>query len=170
MTNNSALVQIVTWNDFGEGTIVEPTQDYGYRDLGIVQNLRRQYLDPSFSYHTNDLAMAFRFYNLRKQYGNNPAISAELNRIFTNIVSQAVSTANLQLTGMESNRPVIYNLSYDGVQLRFLIGGYVASSVQVQMSTNLTTWQTVQTFAASTNLSVFSTATIQAVCRFFKVQ
>ena len=25
MTNNSALVQIVTWNDFGEGTIVEPT-------------------------------------------------------------------------------------------------------------------------------------------------
>ena len=29
MTNNSAIVQIVTWNDFGEGTIVEPTVDYG---------------------------------------------------------------------------------------------------------------------------------------------
>ena len=170
MTNHSAIVQVVTWNDFGEGTIVEPTQDYGYRDLGIVQNLRRQYLDPSFSYHTNDLAMAFRFYNLRKQYGNSPAISAELDRIFTNIVSGQVSTANLQLTGIESNHPVIYNLSYDGVQLQFLIGGYVASSVQVQMSTNLTTWQTVQTFAVSTNLSVFSTATTQVVCRFFKVQ
>jgi hypothetical protein len=170
MTNHSAIVQVVTWNDFGEGTIVEPTQDYGYRDLGIVQNLRRQYLDPSFSYHTNDLAMAFRFYNLRKQYGNSPAISAELNRIFTNIVSGQVSTANLQLTGIESNHPVIYNLSYDGVQLQFLIGGYVASSVQVQMSTNLTTWQTVQIFAASTNLSVFSTDIIQAVCRFFKIQ
>jgi hypothetical protein len=170
MTNNSAIVQLVTWNDFGEGTIVEPTVDYGYRDLGIVQDLRRQCLDPSFSYHTNDLAMAFRFYNLRKQYGSTPAIAAELNRIFTNIVSKAVSTADLQLTGIESNKPVIYNLSYDGVQLRFLIGGYVASSVQVQMSTNLTTWQTVQTFAVSTNLSVFSTATTQAVCRFFKVQ
>jgi hypothetical protein len=170
MTNNSAIVQIVTWNDFGEGTIVEPTREYGYRDLGIIQDLRRQYLDSAFPYHTNDLAMAFRFYNLRKQYGNSPALSAELNRIFTNIVSKAVSTANLQLTGMESNRPVIYNLSYDGVQLQFLIGGYVASSVQVQMSTNLTTWQTVQTFAASTNLSVFSTATTQAICRFFKVQ
>ena len=170
MTNHSAVVQVVTWNDFGEGTIVEPTQDYGYRDLGVVQNLRRQYLNPSFSYHTNDLAMAFRFYNLRKQYGNSPAISAELNRIFTNIVSGQVSTANLQLTGIESNHPVIYNLSYDGVQLQFLIGGYVASSVQVQMSTNLTTWQTVQIFAASTNLSVFSTDTIQAVCRFFKIQ
>ena len=170
MTNHSAIVQIVTWNDFGEGTIVEPTQDYGYRDLGIVQNLRRQYLDPSFSYHTNDLAMAFRFYNLRKQYGNSPAISAELDRIFTNIVSGKISTADMQLTGMESNHPVIYNLAYNGVQLQFLIGGYVASSVQVQMSTNLTTWQTVQIFAASTNLSVFSTDTIQAVCRFFKIQ
>jgi hypothetical protein len=170
MTNNSAIVQIVTWNDFGEGTMVEPTREYGYRDLGIVQDLRRQCLDPSFSYHTNDLAMAFRFYNLRKQYGSTPAIAAELNRIFTNIVSKAVSTADLQLTGIESNKPVIYNLSYDGVQLRFLIGGYVASSVQVQMSTNLTTWQTAQTFAVSTNLSVFSTATTQAVCRFFKVQ
>ena len=170
MTNHSAIVQIVTWNDFGEGTMVEPTQDYGYRDLGIVQNLRRQYLDPNFSYHTNDLAMAFRFYNLRKQYGNSPAISAELNRIFINIVSGKTFTANLQLSGIESNRPVIYNLSYDGVQVQFLIGGYVASSMQVQMSNNLTTWQAVQTFAASTNLLVFSTKPPQAVCRFFRVQ
>jgi len=170
MTNNSAIVQIVTWNDFGEGTIVEPTVDYGYRDLGIVQNLRRQYLDSSFPYHTNDLSLAFRLYNLRKQYGSTPALSAELNRTFTNIVSGAISTANLQLTGMESNKPVIYNLSYDGIQLRFLIGGYVASSMQVMMSTNLTTWQSVQTFAVSTNVSVFSTATTQALCSFFKVQ
>jgi len=170
LTNNSTIVQIVTWNDFGEGTMVEPTQDYGYRDLGIIQNLRRQHLEPDFSYHTNDLAMAFRFYSLRKQYLNNAPISAELNRAFTNIVSGKVSTANLQLTGIESNHPAIYNLSHDGVQLRFLIGGYVASSVQVQMSTDLTTWQTVQTFAASTNLLLFSTDTSQAACRFFKVQ
>jgi len=48
MTNNSAFVQVVTWNDFGEGTVVEPTREHGYRDLGIVQDLRRQYLDPRF--------------------------------------------------------------------------------------------------------------------------
>jgi hypothetical protein len=170
MTNNSAIVQIVTWNDFGEGTSVEPTQDYGYRDLGIVQNLRRQYLDSSFPYHTNDLSLAYRFYNLRKQYGSTPSLSVELNRTFTNIVSGALSTANLQLTGMESNKPVIYNLSYNDAQLQFSIGGYVASSVQVQMSTNLTSWQSVQTFPVSTNVSVFTTGTTQDVCRFFKVQ
>ena len=170
LTNNSDVVQIVTWNDFGEGTMIEPTRDYGYRDLGIVQNLRRQYLDSGFPCHTNDLSLAFRLYNLRKQYASTPALAAELNRTFTNIVSGALSTANLQLTGMESNKPVIYNLSYDGVQLRFLIGGYVASSMQVVMSTNLMTWQSIQTFAVSTNVSVFSTATTQAVSSFFKVQ
>jgi hypothetical protein len=170
LTNNSAIVQIVTWNDFGEGTMVEPTQDYGYRDLGIIQNLRRQYLDPGFSYRTNDLAMAFRFYNLRKQYGTTPALSAELDRAFTNIVSGKVSTANLQLAGMESSHPVIYNLAHDGVQLQFLIGGYVAAGAQVQMSTNLTSWQTIQTFSPGTNVLVFSTDTTQGMSRFFKVQ
>jgi hypothetical protein len=168
MTNNSALAQIVTWNDFGEGTIVEPTRDFGYRDLGIVQNLRRRHLDPGFSYGTNELAMAYRFYNLRKQYANNAAISSELNRIFTNIISGNVSVANLRLTGIETSHPVIYNLSYDHLQVSFSIGGYVASSVQVEMSTNLTSWQTVQTFAGSTNLAVFTTNT-EAVSRFFKV-
>ena len=177
MTNKSAIVQIVTWNDFGEGTIVEPTvagsettTEYGYADLGIVQNLRRQFLDSGFPYHTNDLALANRFYNLRKQYGNNPAMSAELNRVFANIVSGAVSTANLQLTGMESNRPVIYDLSTDGVRVQFSIGGYVASTVQVNMSADLVNWQTVQTFPISTNLSVFTTNIVQDASRFFRLQ
>lgn len=177
LTNNSAVVQLVTWNDFGEGTVIEPTvagsepsTKYGCDNLGIIQDLRRQYLDFSFPYHTNDLAMALRFYNLRRQYKNTPAISAELDRIFTNIVSGQVSAANQQLTGIESSRPVIYNLSYDGVQVQFLVGGYVASNVKVQMSTDLAAWQTVQTFAASTNLSVFSTNTTQDTCRFFKLQ
>ena len=83
----------------------------GIATLGIVQDLRRQYLEPGFPYHTNDLALAFRFYNLRKQYGKDPALSAELNRIFSNIVSGAVSTANSQLAGIESKRPVVYNVS-----------------------------------------------------------
>jgi len=170
LTNNSALVQIATWNDFGEGTVVEPTQEYGYRDLGAIQDFRRQYTDPGFPYHTNDLAIALRFYNLRKQYGNTPVIAAELNRTFTNIISGKISAANTELTGIESNHPVIYDLSYDGAQVRFSIGGYVAAGVQVQMSTNLTDWQTIQTFSASTNVSVFSTNTTEAMSRFFKVQ
>jgi Glycosyl hydrolase family 99 len=168
MTNNSALVHVVTWNDFGEGTMVEPTLDYGYRDLGMIQNFRRQYVDPDFSCTTNDLATAYRVYNLRKQYGTNAAISAELNRIFTNIVNGRISIANLQLTGIETSHPVIYDESANHAEMQFFIGGYVASTVQVDMSTDLTNWQTVQSYVGTTNLLVFVTNT-QAVCLFFKV-
>jgi hypothetical protein len=97
MTNSSAIVQVVTWNEFGEGSMVEPTQEYGYRDLGIIQDFRRQYLESDFPRNINDLTMALRFYNLRRQSLTNIAISAELDHIFTNIVSGKIEVANLQL-------------------------------------------------------------------------
>lgn len=109
LTNNSAFVHLVTWNDFGEGTVIEPTLDYGYRDLGMIQNFRRQYVDPDFSYTTNDLPIALRFYTLRKQYRANATITAELNRAFTNILSGRMTVANSQLTGIESNRAAIHD-------------------------------------------------------------
>jgi hypothetical protein len=104
MTNSSFMVQVVTWNDFGEGSMVEPTQEYGYGDLGIMQDFRRHYLEPGFNRHTNDLAMAFRFYNLRRQSATNPAIALELDRIFTNIVSGQLDAANLQLVQFEKSK------------------------------------------------------------------
>ena len=97
MTNSSAIVQIVTWNDFGEGSMVEPTQEYGFRDLGILQDLRRTCLEPGFSLKTNDLALALRFYNLRRQCATNPAVSKDLDGILTNITSLNLDDARRQL-------------------------------------------------------------------------
>ena len=97
MTNNSAMVQVVTWNDFGEGSMVEPTQEYGFRDLGIVQDLRRKYLDRDFAGHTNDLALALQFYELRRQCSTNPAASTELESIFSNLVSLKLDAARGQM-------------------------------------------------------------------------
>ncbi len=97
MTNHSAIVQIVTWNDFGEGSMVEPTQEYGFRDLGILQDFRRQYLEPSFNRNTNDLAMALQFYNLRRRYLHNSVASSELDLAFANIVCGRINAAKSQL-------------------------------------------------------------------------
>ncbi len=175
MTDASAYVQVVTWNDFGEGTVVEPTTQFGYRDLGVIQNLRRQYQDPEFPFHTNDLLLPLRQYNLRKQYGTTNAIlSAEMDRIFTNIVSSNLTAAALQLTGLESNVPVIYDASTVGGQLQFSVGGFIsASGIQVQSSPTLEAsgWQTVATLPVGTNLTVFSAA-IPTNCpaMFFKIQ
>jgi hypothetical protein len=97
MTNSSAIAQIVTWNDFGEGSMVEPTTQYGYRDLGIIQDFRRQFLEPGFSRNTNDLALAIQFYNLRRQYATNNIVSAQLDGIFTNLVSGQLEEARHRL-------------------------------------------------------------------------
>jgi len=160
MTDASPIIQCVTWNDFGEGTIIEPTAQYGYRDLGVIQDFRRQYLNASFPYHTNDLSIALRLYNLRRQYPNNAIVSAELDRVFTNAVTGQLSNATLQLSGLEFGYPVFYNSSFNGSQLQFSIGGYLtATGFVVQTATNLVTgsWQVVSNYPATTNLTVFST-------------
>lgn len=174
MTNASAMVQITTWNDYGEGTIVEPTVDYGYRDLGILQDYRRQYLDAAFPYHTNDLALAQRLYNLRRSYATNAFAAAELDRVFTNIISGNLNDAGLRMTGVEAGRPVIDGVSCNGVQLHFSVGGYVSpAGVLVQSASNLlaASWQTVQTLPASTNSTTFTTSIAsQSAATFFRVQ
>lgn len=189
MTNASAIVQVATWNDFGEGTIVEPTlsgisgcalndtnqpaTEYGYTDLGIIQDMRREYLDAGFPCHTNDLALALRLFNLRESYGNsNPVISAELNRVFGNIISGNLALASFQLAGIETGVPIIYNLSLTNGQLQFFIGGFLSpSGMQIETSSNLATWQIVGTLPASTNQSEFQTVVLPATTpSFFRVQ
>ena len=103
MTNRSAMVQVVTWNDFGEGTMVEPTVEYGYRDLGIIQDLRREHLDQGFANRTNDLALATRVYQLRRSAATNSTLNRKLDEVFTDIADNKLTSANLQLTRLESN-------------------------------------------------------------------
>jgi Glycosyl hydrolase family 99 len=175
MTNHSAIVQIATWNDFGEGTIIEPTREFGYRDLGVIQDFRRQYLDASFPYHTNDLALATRLYNLREKYKNsNSIVSAELDRVFTNIISGNLTAATLQLHAMESNVPAIYDLSFNSGELRFSIGGYLSSNgIEIQTASNLSpaAWQTVNAISVGTNLITFETnISAQAKTTFFRIK
>jgi hypothetical protein len=189
MTNASVMVQVATWNDFGEGTIIEPTRsgisgcaitdtnepttEYGYTDLGIIQDLRREYLSAGFPYHTNDLALALRLFNLREFYGNsNSIISAELDRVFSNIVSGNLPLAGFQLTGLETGVPVIYNVSLATNQLQFFIGGFLSrSGMQIETSSNLITWHAINTLSASTNQGEFQTAVSPAATPlFFRVR
>lgn len=176
MTNASAIIQVATWNDFGEGTVVEPTvtggeptTEYGYTDLGIIQDFRRQYLDSNFPYHTNDLALALRQYNLRKKYPNNAQVAAELDRIFTNIISGNLAAANAQLSSLEAARPVIDNRPAASSQIHCSIGGYLPTGSQVEVSTDLLSWKPAQTRPAGTNQLTFRIDTLQPMKRFFNV-
>lgn len=59
------FVQIATWNDWGEGTFIEPSVEFGYRDLEVVQQFRRS-KDPGFGFRPEHLRLPVAIYRLRK--------------------------------------------------------------------------------------------------------
>lgn len=56
------FVQLVTWNDYGEGTIVEPTREFGYSRLTTVQRKL------GVPYGQAELELVGQLYNQRLQY------------------------------------------------------------------------------------------------------
>ena len=104
ITNASALALIVTWNDFGEGTAVEPTTEYGFRDLGLIQELRGQSIDPQFHFHTNDLALALQFYHARRQAPPDTPAATHLDQAFADLVSGDIKAAEQHLSAAQAER------------------------------------------------------------------
>ena len=60
------VVQLVTWNDYGEGTMFEPTHEQGYLALEIVQEARRKEGGGKFPFSAEDLRLPARLYAFRK--------------------------------------------------------------------------------------------------------
>ncbi|MDZ7371939.1 MAG: glycoside hydrolase family 99-like domain-containing protein, partial [candidate division KSB1 bacterium] len=85
MDNQADIIQLVTWNDYGEGTMIEPTVEFGYRFLEIVQEAR-QSVDPEFRFQKTHLTMPLRILELRKSYATNWDVQAELNRVVDYLV------------------------------------------------------------------------------------
>jgi hypothetical protein len=106
LTNSSSMVQIVTWNDFAEGTMVEPTVEYGLRDLGIIQECRRRYLDPEFPVRTNHLEIPLRLYHLRRNAATNAPLNARLDEVVAAILDGDLEQAQQQLKAVESPKEV----------------------------------------------------------------
>lgn len=61
------LVQLVTWNDYGEGTMIEPTHEFGYKFLEIIQATQRKKKPLGFA--AEDLRLPARLFKLRKRRG-----------------------------------------------------------------------------------------------------
>ena len=75
--SNSALIQIATWNDYGEGTMIEPTKEFAYRYLESIQ--RRFAANGKFAYTPIDLRLPIMLHQLRKHYAGNRGLTAKLN-------------------------------------------------------------------------------------------
>lgn len=60
-------VQLSTWNDYGEGTIIEPTTEFKYQYLEIVQTFA------GVNYTSSQLDLIYRWYKVAKAKGSNDA-------------------------------------------------------------------------------------------------
>lgn len=94
MAQNAGVdyLQLITWNDFGEGTMLEPTVEFGYSSVEKIKTFA------GVQNTGNVFTEIGKLYNLRIQHKNNPAVQAKLDQAFGYFVSmqpgKAVSTLN----------------------------------------------------------------------------
>lgn len=69
-------VQISTWNDYGEGTVIEPTKENGYKYLTILQNFT------GVKYGQQELKTILQWYTLREKYKGNTEKKLILDQAF----------------------------------------------------------------------------------------
>jgi hypothetical protein len=85
---NVSYIQLATWNDYGEGTMIEPTVEFGYGFLTSLQ----QKLGVSI-FNQSDLEAVAKLYDLRKSKAAVPEVQKQLNQVFYYIVSLQLSKA-----------------------------------------------------------------------------
>jgi hypothetical protein len=92
---NIDMVQLVTFNDFGEGTMFEPTVETGFDYLKRVQ------VYTGVTYGETELKLVHRLYLLRKQYINDQQIQQQLNQASLHLRNLEISEAAVILNGIQ---------------------------------------------------------------------
>jgi len=96
LQSKAPLVQLVTWNDWGEGTQIEPSVEFGYRDLEATQQKRRE-RQAAFPYRERDLRLPVEWYLARKRLAGNKVAYKSLGAVFALMVSGRADKARALL-------------------------------------------------------------------------
>ena len=88
---NSDFIQLITWNDWGEGTAIEPSLEYGYQQLEIIQDFLGIPLNPG------SLALTVELYQKRKEHQNKVLENKKLDQVFYYLVSLQFDKASALL-------------------------------------------------------------------------
>ncbi|MDB5133790.1 MAG: endo-alpha-mannosidase [Mucilaginibacter sp.] len=92
--SNLPNLQLITWNDYGEGTMIEPTLDFNFDFLKTIQ----QYT--GVTYTQIELQLIYKWYTLRKKYAGNIAIQQKLTNAYNSLVALDVATATTIISGI----------------------------------------------------------------------
>ncbi len=92
-THESKLdfLQLVTWNDFGEGTMIEPTEEFGFSFLEQIQEFT------GVTYTIVELEMVHELYSRRKEFADDDAIQKKLDQVFYDLVALKLTDARTHL-------------------------------------------------------------------------
>ncbi len=74
INSGSSIIQIATWNDWGEGTQIEPSREFGYRDLELIQRSRREMTGPPFLFAAEDLRLPAHLLTIRRASSEHAAV------------------------------------------------------------------------------------------------
>lgn len=108
LASSVGIIQFATWNDYGEGTMIEPTVEFGY---GFLTTMQQKLGVP---YHQHELEQIYRLYQYRKQYKGNSSVQNQLNQVFTYFANvQPVDAENLMntISGGGTTPPVTTGVS-----------------------------------------------------------
>ena len=94
LSSKPAIVQVATWNDWGEGTQIEPSREFGYRDLELVQSIRRKFIGQSFKFTAQDLRMPYAILKLR---GESQTKTKHLDKLVEDIVAGKVKESRTKI-------------------------------------------------------------------------
>ena len=112
LQSSADIVQLITWNDYGEGTIIEPTVEDGYLYLEITQEMRKEYIDANFPYVAADLRLPVRLYTLRKANLSNPTVMAQLATVEDYLFANNLSGARNLLDQIECKSLAVLALAW----------------------------------------------------------
>jgi len=93
-TSGTNYLQLITWNDYGEGTMIEPTLDFNFSFLQTIQ----QYT--GVSYTVTQLQLIYTWYTLRKKYVGNTVIEQQLVQAYNDLVALDVTDATAIISGI----------------------------------------------------------------------
>ncbi|HTM43590.1 MAG TPA: glycoside hydrolase family 71/99-like protein, partial [Polyangiaceae bacterium] len=86
-----SALQLVTWNDYGEGTVIEPTQELGFSLLTTLQQKLGVNLAQA------ELELALKLYNERKLHPDDAARQMQLDAAFSALAALRFSEASTLL-------------------------------------------------------------------------
>jgi hypothetical protein len=93
---NIDMLQLATWNDYGEGTMIEPTFETGFSYLLKLQSYT------AVTYGSKELLLIYKLYNLKKKYKGDATKTASLTEAAAHLNNLEVDQAQHILDQFET--------------------------------------------------------------------